>query len=392
MTITVPIYSLPLPASSHNPSQASRKRKRRGHIEDAATEDGYSTQEQSEEGNIEYTAVLTPDERTQRRLAGQPLDSPPPPFPFPHASLRQVYPPKGQLKNGITGIGDKPTTTPDETHVSLRAQHLAAMTSALHKCLMQKDFRRASRALALILRTEVAGSTVDIRQGGLWGAGAEALLQGNMSDVAMPISRKNFERVKTFYDKLALQYPWQRRWPNITNAQDFKSAMFALWIYTACAESKRLQNVDETVQSDMSHSPSRSELRAKRWELSEAERIAQEMDTLMSTIPFIDHLDLIRLRGMVALWVAGLVEALDLLEAESESNRSMQDQDMHSLWLTGAGVDEHEAGLVTLSNKSSQKADHARDLASNMFAKLRDRDEYAHDDSGNESNISSTYS
>jgi len=265
------------------------------------------------------------------------------------------------------------------------------MTAILHKCLLQKDYTRAARALALIVRTEVSGSTVDIRHGGLWSACAEILLRSNVADVAEPISRKSFEVIKSFYDKLALQYPWHRRWPNITNAQDFKSAMFALWVYTTCAESRRLQNIREPSESDVARSPSQGELQAKRWELSEAERIAQEMDILMSTIPFVDDLELIRLRGMVALWVADLVEAVELSEADFESNHSMQDQEMDNLWLAGSFVEEDENEHVTRPKQSNQKADDARAVATTMFAKLDGREKHTDHGSDNGSSDSPTH-
>lgn len=240
------------------------------------------------------------------------------------------------------------------------------MTTLLHKCLQAKDYKRASRALGLILRTETHGNFIDLRHAGLWGIGAEILLRSSNTDRVGSISREGFERAKLFYDKMALQHPWHRTWPNVTNAQDFKLAMFGLWIYLTCVESKRIQHAADEGGSENGRAASDKELQAKKYEWAEAERIAQEMDTLMSTIPFIDDLELLRLRAHVALWTSDLLEKVDELEVEVESNTSMQEQQMEQAWLGNTEVEEP----VPL-RPSNQKAANARQLAGIMLARLR---------------------
>ncbi|KAK5957311.1 hypothetical protein OHC33_001683 [Knufia fluminis] len=359
-------YSLPLPSSQAS-QQTPRKRKRKPTIE----ESGVSRDEHMLDGaaeNTEYSAAITPEERLQRRLAGQPLNEPPPPFPFPHASLPQsppsprlsVYSPVGQAS-------------------SLRSQHLSAMTTLLHKCLQAKDYKRASRALGLILRTETRGRPIDLRHGGLWGIGAEILLRTPSDTRGGSVAREGFERAKTFYDKIALQHPWHRTWPNMTNAQDFKLAMFGLWIFVTCLESKKLQLTSNEAGSENGRDTSDIQLQAKRYELAEAERIAQEMDTLMSTIPFIDDPELTRLRAHVASWTADLLEKVDELEMEVQSDHSRQEQQMEQAWL---GIAETEEPAT--ARPPNSKVANARQLASTLLAKLGgsrvDEDSDANDD------------
>jgi len=131
-------------------------------------------------------------------------------------------------------------------------------------------------------------------------------------------------------------------------------------------ESKRLQRVAEEADSEDGREASDRELQAKRYELAEGERIAQDMDTLMSTIPFIDHLELIRLRAHLALWTADLLERVDDLEAEVQSDRSMQEQEMEQAWLGNT-----EVGDLAVGRPPNPKAANARQLASTMLAKLR---------------------
>lgn len=358
MTDTTPLYALPLPTPFRKVSKPSGKRKRDGKTEQRVRQDEFPSHV------TEYSAVITPEERTQRRLAGQPVDEQPPVSPFPHAAL-----PKDDHESALDHRLTLSSTNPSH---SLRVQHLAAMTALLHRCLETRDYRRASRALALISRTEIQGKTIDLRHAGLWGIGAEILLRTHPSSELGFISRQGFEKAKAFYDKMAVQNPWNTSWPHVVNAQDFKLAMFGLWIYVVCHEAKRLQSLD-LFDSARSQEALAGALQSKRWELAEAERVAQEMDSLMSTLPFMDDQELIRLRGMVALWIADLLDALDQLEAEAASNVSLHDQEMERAWL---GLDEEERRSDSrTSPQSSQKAMDARNLAKAMFVKIGLEDE-----------------
>lgn len=347
-------YSLPVP-SSQAPKRPTRKRKRKPVVrESSASPDAHLLELSTQ--NTEYSAVITPEERIQRRLAGQPLDEPPPSVPFPHASLSKSLP--ATTPTSRDGVSHQPA--------SLRSQHLAAMTTLLHRCLQAKDYRRASRALGLILRSETHGKFIDLRHAGLWGIGAEILLRTSGTARIGSISRQGFDRAKVFYDKMALQHPWHRTWPNVTNAQDFKLAMFGLWIFVTCTESKRIQHAADKVGPEDGRAGSDEELQAKRYELAEAERIAQEMDTLMSSIPFVDDLELRRLRAHVALWTADLLEKVDSLDVEVGSDTSVQEQLMEQAWLGQTETEE-----LWQPRPSNQKAANARQLASAMLAKLR---------------------
>ena len=354
------LYALPLPQSTQPLHPARRKRKQVKSKEEAEQHEDDTIE------NIEYTAVITPEERVQRRLAGHAVHQVPPLFPFPHAPASEQH-----SIYEDQDLGDIDASTGPN---SLRLQHLAAMTALLHRCLESRDYKRASRALALILRTEIHGRTIDIRNAGLWGVGAEILFRLPSDGSAGYIAREGFGRAKLFYDRMALQHPWHRSWPNVTNAQDFKLAMFGLWIYVTSQESRRLRKRPVAQERE----PSTDDLDATKWELSETERIAQEMDSLMNTIPYVDDLELIRLRGMVALWMADLIDAI---EAEADSNPSTQEQAMEKAWLGQDNVSEEEQPQHT-----NAKATAARSIARTMFAKIKDKtndDASVEDDHGN---------
>lgn len=362
MADLISVYALPLPPSSQTIPKTcgKRKRNRSVHLQEEG-DDGSDT-------NTEYSAIITPEERAQRRLAGQALDHPPPSAPFPHA------PP---LESSVVPDEDGAHYTdhvlplePSQPY-SLRYHHLAVMTAILHKSLQQGDYVRASKAMAVVLRTEVLGRSVDLRHAGFWCIAAEILLRDNRLSADHTLWKSGFGKAKLFYDKLARQHPWHRSWPAAINAQDFKISMFSLWIYAVCIENRRLQEQESDRNLDSASPSSRSELQAKRWELGEAEAIAKEMDALMGTIPFIDDIELIRLRAMVALWMADLLDDIDSLTTDVESDTGVHEPTLYDYASIEAIERQRNNGP-----KPNEKATAARELSKTLFSRLN----MTHDD------------
>lgn len=314
------LFSLPLPtyqqpsSKSYGQGLKSKKRKRKNatgpnsKLQDEPN-DGLQFLPQSElqafAQNLEYSAVLTPEERTQYRAAGQSFDREPPSFPFPHSTAKTD---SQQSFRSDTNF-QRPSLAP-----TLHLQHLAVVTAILHRCLADQDYTRASRALGLIMRDSIGGRAIDVRNEGRWGVGAEIVLKaGSQHDHSFdkdttdsdrpqksPIfTREGFERAKRYYERLIIQYPFNKIHPTSVNAIDFYQALFGLWIYVVHQEGKTAPVL----------SPKLSHQDGQRRELEQAHEIADHMDACMSSIPFSDDLELIRLRGMVASWIADLAES-----------------------------------------------------------------------------------
>lgn len=346
------IYALPLPSSSSKSTRSSTKGKRK------RSKVLRSEQNDISDSDTEYSAVITPEERFQRRLAGHRLDRPPPAAPFPHAQdSRSRSTVNEELFHGRHQQPLLGSSSPS----SLRHTHLGVMVAVLHKSLEQKEYIRATKAIAVILRTEISGRSIDIRHAGLWGIGAEILMRNHASNGN--VSTEGFARTKVFYNRLALQHPWHRSWPNVVNAQDFKLAMFDLWVFTVCQESGRIQ--EQNKEEDEAMPPTEKELRAKRWELAEADAMSKEMDLLMGTVPFVDHLELIRLRAMVALWTADLLDAIDLLSADAASDDSFREPIPYDA--RSGDIQTHQDGRGA---KVTERATASRNLAQRLFVKL----------------------
>lgn len=313
------LFSLPLPTyqqplnKTNSRNLHSKKRKRKGlanqsdEPQDALDDDLQylpDAQPPASSQSLEYSAVLTPEERTQYRTAGQPFDQEVPPFPFPHAAPKNDR----QDVSWTDAAPKRPPPTP-----TLHLQHLSAITAILHRCLAEQDYTRASRALGLILRDSVGGHTIDIRHEGRWGIGAEILLKAGSAhdrplgtDAAADRSvqqaplftREGFERARRYYERLIIQHPFSKAYAASVNAIDFYQALFGLWIYIVHEE-----GTTEVASEPVSRRD--SQLR----ELDQAREIAGRMDACMSSIPFSDDLELIRLRGMVASWMADLADS-----------------------------------------------------------------------------------
>lgn len=351
---TAPFFTLPLakwqlPKSSQSLLDGSRKRKRDENY-DVEKEDpdslpggmalsstGFQSSQYSE-----YSAILSPDDRRQYKTAGHPLDDDVPDHPFPHAAAKIANSGKNTshtLEQVASSFPSPiPSSHPEALQENLRFQHLRVLTAMLHRCLVGGDFLRAGRAWGMILRHEFGGHAVDIRSDGRWGIGAEILLRQHAQSLSNRDSqvaknhdfvakkwftRKGFEDAKAYYERLIVQYPYHSRAPQGINALDFYPAMFGLWIYVVQEEAKmeakdssgqviqpdegELDTVNEnqSINSELLDTSQRASQKEDRV-LGQAREIARRMNALLSSPLYGESVELLRLRGMVALWIADL--------------------------------------------------------------------------------------
>lgn len=317
---------------------------------------GYDTSPQPSEA-----PDLTPDEAHQDLRARSPFEEPLPDYPFPHAALpdandsprwNEQLPTRSKFDPSYSCTA-KPFF---ETH-SLHQQHLAVMMAILHRTLLEEDFVRASRALGIILRDRVGGKSNDIRTDGKWGIGAEILLRSHFeeeesrnspmnsgtneersgSDQQIPkawASFKGFQAAKAYYEKLIVLYPPNKQFPSTVNALDFYLAMFGLWVYITHQQYNRKPSITSSTTDGSGSEPEgpspgsppfstlRTQSRARYLvveELAQAREVAKRMDSVMSFVPYRDHLDLINLRRNVRAWIDDLEQDVaDLVDTASE--------------------------------------------------------------------------
>jgi hypothetical protein len=350
-------FSLPLPSWQQPASVRVARyesRKRKDHSDDWGDDngdgEGETTDAASEIAPTAPSLTLSPEEAHQYRVAGLSFDQELPGGPFPHAPAKSGSTKKenrGDILKSLSSLS--PPIYPPQSSAyqgNLRLQHLAVITSILHRCLLQGDYIRAGRAWGLILREEFAGSPIDVRTDGRWGIGAEILLrrgrqvaenasgiqpnsdeQEGWRHVSKPyFTRKGFEDAKHYYERLVVQHPYRKSAPDAISSLHFYPAMFGLWVYVTQEESKSAR---EDILSRHEDSPgefSEDEELAQEYdagagsrhrrhhvitsvrtrELEEAQQIAARMDEILVSPPYSDSPELLELRGMVSLWIGDL--------------------------------------------------------------------------------------
>ncbi|KAH8691248.1 hypothetical protein BGW36DRAFT_363584 [Talaromyces proteolyticus] len=354
MTIPkVSVFSLPLAPWQQNASVRVEKYDQKHGLKRRRSRDGFDGEDHDQADTKSDAAseinpsqgpalVLSPGEAHQYRIAGLALDQKLPGGYFPHASGNGQDRKRSdrfyleELSNQSPPIFLPGSNTVDST---LHLRHLGALTTILHRCLLDGDFTRAGRAWGMLLRERVGGRPIDLRQGGRWGIGAEILFrQGTGEPLTQSLdthpkrlfSRQGFQAAKAYYEGLIIQYPYLKTLPSMINATDFYPAMFSLWIYFVDTESRNAREAIENEEDDDSSFDnfsepgdiSMSDLEGRRgnqdWqtsmrianirskELSGALEIEQRMDEILISPPYIDMPVLLKLRGMVALWVGDL--------------------------------------------------------------------------------------
>ncbi|RYO86320.1 hypothetical protein DL766_009663 [Monosporascus sp. MC13-8B] len=261
-------------------------------------------------------------------------------------------------------------------HHSARLRHLSTVTAILHRCLGEGDIPRARRAFGLLVRTRevdvrlshlwAVGSEILMRDGEgeareQQRRDQEAEAEGDEA-VRRWSSAANVDRVRAYFESLIQQHPHDPHRPHLTSALDFWPVLFGIEIYNIDAEFggalRRLAAAEEEEEEDdddddeggsglegegdprfdaYAYAEDEEEAgargllrrrgdvgrrrlrRAARDELRRetaiaAQQIAARMDQLMENAPYSKHLELLRLRGMLALFVGDLHLPTRLIE------------------------------------------------------------------------------
>ncbi|KAB8278502.1 hypothetical protein BDV30DRAFT_203935 [Aspergillus minisclerotigenes] len=366
---SLPIPSWQQPQSARVARYESRKRKK---VHDGwDTEDdvfeGETTDAGSEVAPSGTSLILSPEEAHQYRIAGLSFDRELPGGHFPHGPAKDERASNRGKDNVMKGLSSlTPPIYPPQSAAyqgNLRLQHIAVLSSILHRCLLNRDYVRAGRAWGLILREEFRGNPIDVRVEGRWGIGAEILLRRDrqLSDITsgsarsvrngqkteaskLCFTREGFEAAKQYYERLVIQYPFRKTAPDFTSSLHFYPAMFGLWVYVTQEESNAArqdicnrqevapkEDPDDAASDQESSDGSSQETQSlvadiRAIELHEAQKIAARMDEVLVSPPYSDSPELLELRGMVSLWIGDLF--MSSLAHRVEDNDGFDDNDL----------------------------------------------------------------
>ncbi|KAL8680859.1 MAG: hypothetical protein Q9186_002978 [Xanthomendoza sp. 1 TL-2023] len=342
--------------------------------------------------------AFTPLRRTtteEYRTAGQPSDQSTPPFPFPHASSKEhrrasLRHEGGEIPSDRDSESSYDTTSQSDDEESeakvmpnsssgggLRQQHYTVLTTLLHRCLLEKDYVRASRAWGILLRLELNGHPLNIRLQERWGIGAELLLRGDGASgtpkcEGAHLSPESLMGAKDYYERLILQYPFRKTSPDSPSSLTFYPVMFGIWIYSIQLRYKI--TVQDTVRPSADRGRTRLnatsdsgleysdpanvgiqidvQLAARRTAFQQAQEVSERLRELLISPPYSDHSGLWKILGNLCLW---LNQLSDHTRTSLSSTSSRED---HSTSPTASLAD---SDLHTMATKSATKENYPGD-------------------------------
>jgi hypothetical protein len=328
---------------------------------------------------------------------------------------------------------------PPQRGPMLRLQHLSVLTTILQRCLRDGDIARATRAWEMLIRTQVAGRGIDLRESGYWAIGAELLIRNSartsrysyndsdsdeengreIQDTEIDQKRwgsaEGLQKAKDYYERLILQHPYKRQFHGTVTALDFWPVMVSCEIYGIQygqreglriiskqegdddGEEKSGSQSDES-EGDAEEVDIREDTRfiweqkrkvrrirrraERRWTerdeirqtaLAASEKITARMDDVMSMPPYSDSHNMLRLRGMLALYIGDLSvpdlpiedeEGSDANEETAEISRKLGrgNQDTERRFLFRQRINDHERG------KRKQEKEH--EMARKLFERI----------------------
>lgn len=252
--------------------------------------------------------------------------------------------------NNLTDVelpGPKRLGLSVQSNHGFRQHHAVALTTVLHRCLLQGDYLRAGRTWGILLRMRVATGSLNLRNHDHWGLGAEILyhqhsqlnsniarqegvplVDGNDTNKDSPLkpfycfNPEGFKEAREYFERLILQYPYQKHYNYLINALDFYPAMFGLWIYSVQQQhefklqyrgepdpkikeqSGKVSQSAEKISAlglEMKEDPQSAE--AHTVYVDRAREIQNQLDMLLLSPPFSDNARLCNLQSMVNQWV-----------------------------------------------------------------------------------------
>lgn len=392
MSSFAPVYRPSTSQQSFLTREQKRERKRKRNVRDDSDEEHHPSDSDGEHG---APRVLHPVNKTDPYyVAGHPREKPLPGGNFPHAAVKEVRNTQLPAEEELARLNPPifvPKIAQTDHASSLRARHLDNLTAILHQCMLKDDWDRASRVWGLILRTEIAGRGVDVRQNGRWTIGAEILMRRDQvseripnrrlsvssmnaeeetvdedgNAASMPVLKdESFKKARDYYDRLIVQHPHlQRTHHSIITALSIHPARFSLWIYQVQDKSKRERRriLASSADDGFNASPG-SDSNEQRRGLREARveehkgalEIARNLDELLVSPPYDSSHEMLYTRGMVALWLYDL--QTELMQSVKERNFS--------------GSSDDGEGDTSLEQITTTEPEKQRRRASRIFQKL----------------------
>jgi len=405
MSTFAPVYRPTKGQQTFLTREQKREAKKRKRDEESGSSDAERPSSDSDDDAKPYSvraSAPSVNKTDPYHVAGLSREHPLPRYPFPHAPVKSADVPRRSSQEELAAVNPPlyvPKVEVDDQSTSLKRRHLDNITVILHRCMLKGDWERASRAWGLLARTEIAGLGIDVRQHGRWGIGAEILMRREKAKVpeqsaaarrsseddtsllhdevsdsptnqpAHRFADEGFKLAREYYERLVLQYPYTPHTQHTINAKVFYPALFDIWVYEVQARYQRLRDEASRARRSSSHSiasdnadehasTAYQDLASR--EIADATPIAERLDELLLSPPYDVSEPLLRLRGMMGLWMSDLYRSL--------ANVHHKKPDASSSSPVGGYPNEYADRVATAQNR--QKASAERRRAKELLAKV----------------------
>ena len=273
--------------------------------------------------------------------------------------------------------------------IGLRHQHLVALVAVMHRSILERDFLRAGRAWGVILRAERGGHSFDLRTGNRWGVGADLHLQSHHPVGASSLapwsqivhtdhiahttkstfSPEDFADAKDIYERLILQYPYRKAFPNNVGPLQFYPAMFGLWISSIvdqrllkerALEATHLERLGkDDIFFPRITEKGHNQQQIRETTLAQADELACRLDNVVSSPPYSDTKVFWKLKGMVLLWIADLLMESSprrLSQLPGKKYHQMTKEDWDYLEANTTGVNDDKSNDLSKAGKALLRA------------------------------------
>lgn len=329
----------------------------------------------------------TPDQLFQFSVAGLSANDEDPTADvkdFPHRPLPRATsspPPELDVDSDASVVEQDLESDDDEEYVKKTKQrkphpqqvHLNILIHSTRQFLSQGAIEKAARAFALILQLRPRRQQpIDVRKYNLWAVGAEIIMregetrgdQQHEGDEGFVIPRRwgsaaSIKKLRAYFESLAMQYPYDYRYPDKVSAVDFNIAQFSCELYNAYVEGTvALEKVDAAMDDLVveGNEYARKE-EIQKLTVAVVKDLARRMDLVMREEPFLTRNDYLRLRAMVSLYLADLGEH-EAREMEMEAARDR----LRMIVRNGGQLDAVTAKLLEGSEDG--------DVGSHLYASL----------------------
>jgi hypothetical protein len=404
MSIFAPVYRPTKGQQTFLTREHKREARKRKRDEESGSSSAEQPSSDSDDDAKPYSVLASAPSvnRTDPyHVAGLSREHPLPRYPFPHAPVKSADVTRRSSQEELAAVNPPlyvPKVDVDDQSTSLKRRHLDNITTILHRCMLKGDWERASRAWGLLARTEIGGLGIDVRQHGRWGIGAEILMRrekgkvpeqsaaarrASMDDTSsihdeasdLPANRpaqqfadEGFKLAREYYERLVLQYPHTPHTQHTVNAKVFYPALFNIWVYEVQARYQHLRSEASRARRSSSHSiasddasehaDTASQDLANR-EIADALPIVERLDELLLSPPYDISEPLLRLRGMMGLWLS------DLYRSSANAHRKRSDA-----YSSSPGYrNEYEVRVATAQNREKASAERRR--AKELLAKVQ---------------------